>query len=321
VIEAVGKLLLDPLTGRWRSSAIGSCLLFWLALVVIYLRTRHTTPGGPPFSTCRAGDRLLWCEATASKTVRPVLGALGALAVLVASANAIASAAPSLVSAILGESWPARAPLRWVGTLLAAARERHIGYLGDRFDTLHRRAKAGENVTAAQSAVVRRLVRYAPGLPARPTAAGNLHAALKARAERSLGLDLDVVLPVLVEVVPGEFRSRLKAESLVVLLRAQQLAYGLLAAPLGAALLLSRSWPAALVWIVCLLLLCAVLQNRVVAALASYSDSLWLALLVHRSHVYTALGETAPSAAENERLRGKQLSDGLWRLWRRTRSS
>ncbi|WP_339153676.1 hypothetical protein [Actinomadura luteofluorescens] len=283
MIESLGKLLLDPLAGRWKGVAVGGSLAVWLLLGSIVLLTRDegATPRTWPVD-CRhrpGQGRPLWCA------VADGPGAAVPLVVLIA-ATVIGTAflsltlAPLVLRVAQAEGWGA-----W--PLLSA--------LPKRWHESRRRKRSRVYPTAV----------FPGGLKA--TRVANRLAALSERVDRRFGLDIGVAWDVLVCVVPPEVRAQFVEKSQVALHNCQHVVLCLLATT-GSVLLLPH-WGWRVAALLAGLVMMFVLWCRLAATIDEYCDMVVTTLLLHHAGLYSALRLREPGLTDDVPRRGRELSE------------
>ena len=152
-------------------------------------------------------------------------------------------------------------------------------------------------------------------VPVRPTASGNLLAALRQRADQHLGLDLVVVWGPLLDVLPQQQRTRLTERSTAVLRLFEPVIPTLV---LAFAASLIPSWPPAVAWIGGCVVLSATLYIRAVRGVRRYVDDVENTLVIHRAPLFRACGLLPPVDTAGEVRAGQQLSQYFWWVRRGT---
>jgi hypothetical protein len=278
MIDSLAKLLIDPLTERWRSAAIGGSLVFWLVLVGLALFTWPAAGrAGDVLAAChpaQAAARPLWCSLPAAGRAGAAL--VGGVAAVIATAFLVQALAPPFLVLMQGDGWKdsrlAWLPLKW---------QRHY--------------------------VKKHTYRYPlkPG-KLRPSRMGNSLAALEERVQEKFGYRLDVVWDVFVASLPEDAMKAVAAKSSGIHLVCQNLILSG-AGFIAVIIVIPGGWPiVAAPAILALLTVC--LSRAIGAATDGYCDLILTTLILHRDVLYHALGEAPPKPGENVSQRGAALS-------------
>lgn len=278
MIDSLGKLLIDPLTERWKSAAIGGSLVFWLVLVGLALFTWPAAGRpGDVLAVChpaQVATRPLWCSLPAASAAGAALA--GGIAAVIATAFLVQALAPPFLALVQGDGWKdsrlAWLPLKW---------QRH--YLG-----VH-------------------MYRY-PLKPGnlRPSRMGNSLAALAERVQEKFGYQLDVVWDLFVASLPEDATKAFAAKSSGIHLVCQNLILSG-AGFIAVIIVIPGGWPVvAAPAILALLTVC--LWRAIGAATDGYCDLILTTLILHRDVLYHALGEAPPRPGDNVSQRGAALS-------------
>ncbi|MFI0351320.1 hypothetical protein [Actinomadura sp. 9N407] len=281
MIDSLGKLLLDPLTGRWKGVAIGGSLLVWLVLgsIVLFTQEAGPTPRTWPVDCRRrpGQDRPLWCTVTEGSNLTVTIVIL-VVAAVIGTAFMSMALAPLVLRLAQAEGW-ARwpllpAPLKWLHRGLAARRPRAYP-------------------TAVSPVGVQ------------PTRVANRFAALAERVDQKFGLDIGLAWDVLVCVVPPEVRAQFVEKSQIALLNCQHVLLCVMATAGSVLLLPQWGWRAAALLAGAVMSL--VMWRRLSATIDEYCDMVITTLLLHHSALYKALRLAPPAAADDARQRGRSL--------------
>lgn len=307
--ESLVKALVDPWSSRWKSTAVGSSLLFWISGAAGYLLTHDVAQ-----ATCRTtGGKPLWCGLAAYQGLRNVLLPVAAVA-LVAGAAGLAQrlSAPTL-AVLSGGGWIHRRPFRPVarfGIWVQTSRRRLIKVPGQ-LPAGATPAAAVLNGAEKDQALVRHR-RFAD--PPAPTAIGNEFGALSERVQSEHGLDLKVCWLPLVRVLPSDTRTELANLSTTLVLSVQAFLFAL-AMPLWVFVLQARRGPLGLDWRiwwgVASLVIILGAYRAVRSAATEVAEASETAVTLYRVRLYDALGFERPTDTVAEPDRGREVSDYL----------
>ncbi|MFD0692328.1 hypothetical protein [Actinomadura fibrosa] len=305
--ESLVKALVDPWTSRWKSTAIGAALLFWLTGAVCYMLTHSTAAA--VCATSRSAGSPFWCVITPYPKAAAIALPLLAVAVVATTAAVCARLAPVMITFLAEASWSRLPFLRPLARCRIRRHEKIRKHYGEHAEMASKRTPNDWVEAARDDAVIESRRDYARGeLVVGPTRLANIFTATAARIEEAYGLNLQTCWPYLVAVLPPESRADLSAQAAAFQLRAQGLLLAL-ALPLWS-LLLGISWWTAVLWLVATVLLIAGHRSMIDAA-RSYLTEIEALMGLHRRALYDGLGFPRPASTESEPATGKGLSDYL----------
>ncbi|MGS2640185.1 hypothetical protein [Streptosporangium sp. LJ11] len=287
MVESLGKIILEPLAGRWRGVAIGGSVMTWLVLALIVLLTVHPKPGSTWPVDCgpaATSPRPLVC-AVAANVNGPVLVLALTVALIVGTAFVSMALAPLLLRTAQAERWG-----DWPGA-------RRLSKL------LHSRSRRKR--PRAYPSVV-----HPAGL--RPTRLANRFAALGERVDKTLGLDLTVIWNLLICVVPQETRTQFTDKTQGLHVTCQHLLLCLGGTAGAVALLPGFGYRAMALVLGCLLV--TAVWRRLADMVDEYCEMALTTLVLHKDALYEAIGETSPGAQEDLRQRGLELTEKIRKI-------
>jgi hypothetical protein len=293
-MDAILGALVSARGRFWLTSAIPGAVAFW-CLGALAL-------GGIPLSAprparCAVPGAGLWCNLHDSASVRfaaiVLLGTLG----VIAGTSLMAMLTGPVLSLLAGFGWPARGLLGQATRLRISAHRR-------------RRARLLSQV-ARNGGVTARLAWYPTGDAAlRPTRIGNAFSALDQRVRYRHGLDLPTCWQLIEQILPGAARDRLEAASRRVGGRIMNLMWTV------AALVWLPAFPARLALLIAavVVVLAALLNWAVCAAVEQYCALIEATVAANRRGMYTAVGWPLPASTAQEPEHGRALTGYLNRL-------
>ena len=286
--ESLGKLLLDPLTERWKSVAIGGSLVLWLVLgsIILFTHQPSATPRTWPVD-CRihpGHGRPLWCTvAGGSNTATIVL--ITATAVVIGTAFLSMTLAPTVLRVAQAQGWG------------------HWPVLPALLKRLQKRRKEGREQKYPT-------VDFEAGI--QPTRVANRFAALSERVTYGFGLNIALVWDLLICVIPAEIRAQLAEKSSAILLSCQHVLLCMGATVGGVLLLPGWGWKSA--GLLVGLVATGGTWRRVVSGVNEYCGMVTATLLLYNGALYAALGDTPPGPSEDVRHRGQNLNEKIRHL-------
>lgn len=294
------KTLAEPWAHRWKGTAIGSAVLFWLAGAIVYLITHDRAE-----VTCTTESPLAWCTLYTYPRIGPALLAIVGVLVIGASAVLAARLAPFVFDILAAANWThlrALAPVARLGRFLHQLRRTNTPVPAP--DPSARPAQQ-RRIEAKRRRALQVLAKYpAPATPARPTAVGNRFAVVEEHALTRFGLELGDCWPYLVDILPATARTQLTEQTNALLLRVQALIFAV--ATFAWTPLLHRGWVA--LWAAVALGLTIGAYSGVLTAAGTLADGMRTVVVLHRMRLYDALGLKRPTDSDDEPARGAALS-------------